>query len=79
MSNIKKTSSKFLIKNNILLIFSFIFFKLLKLGIIDKVENNKYALSNSVLIVDPNTDITLGVNIPKNVLDVNKDLIKKLP
>lgn len=52
-------------------------FKLLKLGVIDKVEKNKYALSNSVLIVDPNTDITLGVNIPKNVLDFNKDLIKK--
>lgn len=52
-------------------------FKLLKLGIIDKVEKNKYALTNSILIVDPTSDITLGVNIPKNVLDFNKHLIKK--
>ncbi len=52
-------------------------FKLLKFGIIDKVEKNKYALSNSVLIVDPNSDITLGVNIPKNVLDINIHLVRK--
>jgi hypothetical protein len=52
-------------------------FNLLKLGIIDKVENNKYALSNSVLIIDTKSNITIGVNIPKNVLDVNSNLIKK--
>lgn len=52
-------------------------FNLLKLGIIDKVENNKYALSNSVLIIDTDSNITIGVNIPKNVLDINSNLIKK--
>lgn len=54
--------------------FNFLY-KLLKFGIIDKVEKNKYALSNSVLITNSKNDFTLGVNIPTEVLKLNKDFI----
>lgn len=50
-------------------------FQLLNLGIIDKTEKNKYSLSNTILITNSRSRITLGVNIPEQILKANNNLI----
>lgn len=50
-------------------------FQLLNLGIIDKTEKNKYSLSNTILITNSKSRITLGVNIPEQILKTNNNLI----
>lgn len=50
-------------------------FQLLNLGIIDKVEENRYSLSNTILITNSKSKIALGVNIPEQILKANNNLI----
>lgn len=52
-------------------------FQLLKLGIIDKVEKNRYSLSNTLLITNSKNNFTIGVNFPDELLKINNDLIKQ--
>lgn len=52
-----------------------VLFQLLNLGIIDKTEKNRYSLSNSILITSSKSRISLGVNIPKQILKTNNNLI----
>ena len=52
-------------------------FQLLNLGIIDKTEKNKYSLSDTIFISNSKSKITLGVNIPEQILKANSNLILK--
>jgi hypothetical protein len=52
-------------------------FQLLKFGIIDKVGKNRYSLSNTTLISNTKNNLTLGVNLPDELLKINNHLLKK--
>lgn len=52
-------------------------FQLLKLGVIDKAENNRYSLSNTLIITNTKNNFTIGVNFPEEILKKNNHLIKK--
>jgi hypothetical protein len=52
-------------------------FQLLKFGIIDKVEKNRYSLSNTTIITNTKNNYTIGVNFPEEILKSNNHLIKK--
>lgn len=52
-------------------------FQLLKLGLIDKAENNRYSLSNTSIITNAKNNFTIGVNFPEEILKKNNHLIKQ--
>lgn len=52
-------------------------FHLLKHGIIDKVDKNRFSLSNSVIITNMKNTIKVGLNLPEEILKNNNHLIKK--
>ncbi len=52
-------------------------FQLLNLGIIDKVEKNRYSLSNTSIITNTKHNYTIGINFPEEILKSNNHLIKQ--
>ncbi len=52
-------------------------FQLLKLGVIDKAEKNRYSLSTTSIITNTKNNYTIGVNFPKEILKSSKHLIKQ--
>jgi hypothetical protein len=52
-------------------------FQLLKLGVIDKAENNRYSLSNTSIITNTKNNFTIGLNFPEEILKKNNHLIKQ--
>lgn len=52
-------------------------FQLLKLGVIDRAEKNRYSLSTTSIITNTKNNYTIGVNLPEEILNKNNHLIKK--
>lgn len=52
-------------------------FQLLKLGVIDKAEKNRYSLSTTSIITNTKNNFAIGVNLPEEILKKNNHLIKK--
>lgn len=61
--------------NNDKLNFDYLF-HLLNHGIIDKVEKNRFSLSNSVIITNTKNSFIIGLNLPEEILKKNIHLIK---
>ncbi|WP_140485881.1 hypothetical protein [Flavobacterium sp. GSA192] len=52
-------------------------FQLLKLGVIDRAEKNRYSLSTTSIITNTKNNFAIGVNLPEEILKKNNHLIKK--
>lgn len=51
------------------------FYELLRMGLIDKVEENKYGLTASKMFSQSKSEFSLGVNLPTSFLEENKGKI----
>lgn len=51
------------------------FYELLRMGLIDKVEENKYGLTASKIFSQSKSEFSLGVNLPTSFLEENKGKI----
>lgn len=51
------------------------FYELIRIGLIDKTENNSYALTPSKIFSNSKTNISIGINLPISYLEEYKEVV----
>lgn len=51
------------------------FYELTRMGLIDKTECNSYILTPSKIFSNPNTNLSIGINLPISYLEVYKEVV----